>query len=113
MLLAGQPSPASPVAPPAPPAPPPNPALVRPVPYTLATDLCTLVDSGSLSAVAAFLSSRPEMNVNTLSERMVTPLQQACTSPQSLPLARLLLARGASPHFAVPGLCITPLHAAA
>jgi hypothetical protein len=44
---------------------------------------------------------------------MVTPLQQACTSPQSLPIARLLLARGASPHFAVPGLCITPLHAAA
>ena len=87
-------------------------AAPRPAVVPLLTELCLHVDSGNCARVAAFLAAHPELPLNASGERLVSPLEQACSSAAALPIVRLLLSRGASPHFSVPGLNQTALHAA-
>jgi len=86
--------------------------MQKPVPVPLITELCQLVDSGCLARVSAFLLAHPDLPLNAPGERMVSPLQLASGCPSSLAIVRVLLSRGASPHYAVPGLDATALHAA-
>jgi hypothetical protein len=71
-----------------------------------------LIEGGSFTKVSGYLLAHPEVPLNSPNDRLQSPLQLASSTPASLPIVRMLLARGASPHYVVPGLNSTPLHAA-
>lgn len=71
-----------------------------------------MIEGGSFTKVSGYLLAHPEVPLNSPNDRLQSPLQLASSTPASLPIVRMLLARGASPHYVVPGLNSTPLHAA-